>query len=466
MLTAMTVWANALSELSNIATNIGDVLTSAVSQVELAVKNTQFQLQNLQKAHVVDSGAKGFAYFVTGLTEFLLSNKEYSELDELSAEDTEMCDSSSHMDLMEQEITYRYCTEALFENSTLDLKHMREVLNGLGDSLVVAGNSTKKRIHIHTNDPATVFEVIQKESTIIYQKIDDMKLQRDIVHNQKNKIAILTDSIADLPPSFIDQHQIHVMHLSILFGDMSFIDKLTIRPAKLLEYSKGKELPTSSLPDPKSIENKLSYLKSYYDHIIVITVSKELSGTYNNISNVIRSLKSDSIHLINSKQNSAAQGLIVMECAKAIEDGSSVEEAIKLTNQQTENSKILVCVKTLDNMIQSGRLSTRAGKIAKLVGMKPIVTLDKEGKGGLAGIAFSFAGSQKKVYAHVKRLLKKQTIKSYSVVHINNEQEGMAFANKLAELIGKEPEYIMETSSIIAVGAGGGAVALAYITNE
>jgi uncharacterized protein len=463
MLTAMTVWATALSEFNTIAANITEILTSALSKVEMAVKNTQYQLEANQKAHVVDSGAKGFAYFVTGLTEFLLSDKDYTETDDFEIEDHDAFDAGNHEFLDAQDLSYRYCTEALFEGDEVSIKRIREELAGLGDSLVVAGNKTKTRIHIHTNDPATVFEVIQDKSHLIYQKVDDMKIQSDIVHQQRSKIALLTDSIADLPTSFIDEHQIHVIHLSILFEEMSFIDKLTIRPGKLLEYSKDKSLPTSSQPDPKLIENKLSYLLSYYENIIVITVSKELSGTYNTIASVAKKMQSKAIHLIDSKQNSAAEGLIVMECAKAIEQGEAVEEVVRRTEGQVAKSKILVCVKTLDNMIKSGRLSTRAGKIAKMVGMKPIVTLDKEGKGGLSGIAFSFKGSQEKTLAHIKKVMKSQSIKSYAVVHINNEEEALVFADKVTQVVGKKPEYIMETSSIIAAGAGGGAVALAYV---
>ncbi len=60
--------------------------------------------------------------------------------------------------------------------------------------------------------------------------------------------------------------------------------------------------------------------------------------------------------------------------------------------KRIEGSKILVQVQSIDNMIKSGRFSVRAGTLAKRAGLKPIITLDEEGKGALLRVAFSMAG--------------------------------------------------------------------------
>ena len=98
--------------------------------------------------------------------------------------------------------------------------------------------------------------------------------------------------------------------------------------------------------------------------------------------------------------------------------------------------------------------------------MKPIITLDEDGKGGLSGIAFSFNSSQKKLIKHVKKLLKTKKIKSYSLVHVDNLDEAIEFKKVLETIIGFEPEYIVETSAIVAVGAGSGAIGFSYILED
>lgn len=466
MITVIKEWANALVEFANKATNVVELLTLSNERLEESVVQTQYQLDSLKKASVVDSGAKGFAYFIGGILEFLKSGKTELE-DEITNLRIDLAEVEEPLHV-HTELTHRYCTEAIFNGNETNLSVVKERLTSLGDSLIVAGNDRIKRVHIHTDDPAKVFEILKEEANITYQKVDDMLLQNEIVENRRSSIAIVTDSIADLPKSFVDEHQIQVIHLSLLFEDVSYLDKLTIQTKKILEYSKNKSLPTSSQPDTQQLENKFQYLQTYYDKIIVLTVSKSLSGTHNVVNKVASKLstKEKPITVLNTKQNSGAEGLLVMECARLLDQGTSYDDIITTMNTHIANSKIFVCIKTLENMIKSGRLSIKAGKIAKLIGMKPIITLDEEGKGGLSTIAFSFESSQKKLIKHVNKILKTRKIKSYSLVHVDNLDEAVIFSQRMESIIGFKPEYIEETSAIVAVGAGQGAIGFSYILEE
>lgn len=467
MLTVMKEWGKALNIESAILSTITDGMTFAVEKVNEALIKTQFQIAELKKAKVVDAGAKGFTLFIEGIANYF-ENGNKIKLDNINREDIDMVSIEVNHDVL-SEIKYRYCTECLLEGINLDRENIKSKLKGIGDSLVVAGNKRIARIHIHTNEPAKAFEILYKEGDITYQKVDDMKKQQDVVVNRKSDIAILTDSIADMPLDFIDENQIHVINLSILFRDIAFLDKLTITPEKLLEYSKDDDaLPTSSQPDEKQIENILEYLSSYYKSVIVITVAKVLSGTYNVINKVAQRMdkKDFKISMIDSKQNSGAEGLLVAKAADLINEGLSHDEIVSEINKRIPKSKILVKVKNLDNMIKSGRLSTRAGKIGKKIGLRPVVTLDENGDGGLSGIAFTEKGSINQIKKHIKKKLKTNTIESYNIAHVNNLKEAKEFGTIFTEIIGMKPRYIVESSSVIAVGAGNGVVALSYILND
>lgn len=467
MITLMREWGNALSEESQHKKTLLEMFSDAFKKIEVALEKTKDQLDVLKKADVVDSGAKGFTCFIEGALYYIKTGEEIN-IDDLIEEENEVFQVTVH-DVTSCNEKYRYCTECLVEGDQLDVEKIKLFLHERGDSAVVAANKNKCRIHIHTNEPADIFDYLYEQGTIVYQKIDDMVKQKEIVNHRKSDIALVTDSIADLPMSFIDQHQIHVVYLDILFEDRIYMDKLTIKPERLLDISKdSKVLPTSSQPSPKQIENLFDYLSTYYKSAIVMTVSKELSGTYNNFNNVAKKYESKDfeIAIVNTKQNSVAQGLLVKSCAELIENGDDYKAIVKEIEAQIEVSKILVQVKNLNNMIKSGRLSVKAGGIAKKIGMKPIVTLDKDGKGALDGIAFSINGSNKKVLSHIKHLLKNHKIKSYAIVHINNLQGSEIFKSSVKELIGFEPAYVEETSSIVAVGAGSGAVAIAYILEK
>ena len=465
MITVMKVWGKALVRLIGTQPDELKTMDIAYEELEASLIETQYQLKDLRRAGVVDSGAKGFVYFIKGMIDFFRNGETDVELEPYIEEDH----LSEPLHIEHQDITCRYCTEAMLEGDFINIPELREALHVLGDSLVVAGNSRRCRMHIHTDHPAKVFEVIYGYGSIVYQKADDMVKQQSVVENRLHSVALITDSIADLPQSFTDQHQIHIIHQNLLFRDISFIDKLTITPERILDYSKDDDkLPTSSQPDSRHIENVLGYLKTYYDSAIVLTVASELSGTFSNVNRVAKTITDDTfkVTVIDTKQNSGAEGLLVAKAARLIEAGLTHDAIVQEVYDAIPRSKILVRVKTLDNMVKSGRLSTKAGKIGKVVGLKPIVTLDSEGKGALDGVAFSVEGSMKKLKRHIKKVMKTNTIEAYSLVHIVNEQEVKEFEALFTKVIGKAPDFVTETSSIVAVGAGSGAVALSYILEK
>ena len=117
----------------------------------------------------------------------------------------------------------RYCTECLLEGTSIELEKIKSKLKLLGDSIVVAGSRTKCRIHLHTNEPAEVFDFLSRCGSMIYQKVDDMYHQESIIHQRKYPIALVTDSIADLPQSLIDEHQVQIVHLDILYKGMNYL---------------------------------------------------------------------------------------------------------------------------------------------------------------------------------------------------------------------------------------------------
>jgi hypothetical protein len=365
-------------------------------------------------------------------------------------------------------LQYRYCTEALIEK-TANLPDLKKLLHDLGDSIVQVNGKQKVRVHVHTNDPSEMFERLNQYGKILEQKVDDMVGQYNRIHNRKYQTVIVTDSIADLPQDIIDDEQVHMVNLSILVGDESYLDKLTVTNERLFELAKAKKThPTSSQPTVKSIENTYRYLLSYYDDIIVFTVASALSGTYNAFMKARNSFTHEQhcIHVIDTKQNSVAEGLLVWEAVQQLKNKTPVEQLILNAKQSIKQSKILVKINTLDNMIASGRLSVRAGALAKKVGLRPIITLDEQGDGGIFKIAFHPDKALKKILKHLKKLDETKGLKHYAVTYVDDPSLGEAFADTLTKTLGKPPVYTTKSSGVIAMGAGVGAVAVSYITNE
>jgi DegV family protein with EDD domain len=442
MLTIMRVFHEALAECT--LDNMEHALEVAYKHVIRAVEKTTEQLKVLKKASVVDSGARGFQMFIKGFIKGIKG--------EVDVEVEEDVPEIEHVH--DDDFNFRYCTEALIGGFKGDIK---EVLKPYGDSLIIAGNERKTRIHIHTDQPTQVFDILSEKGVLLEQKVEDMRKQYEVVHSRKYKRVIVTDSIADIPQSILDDEQVQMVNLSLLIGNESYLDKLTIDNEKVLKLASLK--PTSSLPTEKQVSSLYDYLSTYYDEIIVLSVSRLLSGTFN----VFKKLAEDkeNIHVIDTKQNSIAQGVLVYQCIDYLKAGLETQEILNKIQLDIEASKILVKVDSIEPMIASGRLSVKMGAIVKRIGIKPIVTLN-DGEGAIAGVGLSKKKALKQVIKKTIAVHKQNGFKKLALTYVDDPTEAQAFKEALEDA-GIQVDYVVKSSAIIANGAGKGAVAVGYI---
>ncbi|MGC9974999.1 MAG: DegV family protein, partial [Gaiellaceae bacterium] len=354
ILTVMHAWSDALHREVDSAQSIAELLRKAGPALAEALEKTREMLPALKAAGVVDAGASGFAEFIAGAERFIggkvaapfMSRRGAKR--QLSLDDT--------LDLHGGgEIRFRYCTEALVSGEALDREALRRTLATLGDSLIVAGSDELARIHIHTDQPALAFASLTASGRVVQQKVDDMRLQYEVAHKRKYPIAIVTDSVCDLPQEILDRYQIQVVPLHIIAGEAEFLDGLTIDSEQFLALAeRAREHPTSSQPSTALFSRILSYLSTYYDSIIAILVSGGLSGTVNSCATAAETLHGKKkITVVDSLGVSASEGLVVLRAAEALEAGASHEEIVRELESWVHKSQILVSVHTLEFFIRA-----------------------------------------------------------------------------------------------------------------
>ncbi len=465
IITVIKDWADSIDRYKNESEDFHTLLSTSMEDAEKSLKETTLKLKVLEESNVVDSGAKGFVYFIQGFTNFLKTGSFVTD----RALNQEEISFTEYPDHNQEDIHERYCTEALVSGTDLDLEEIKKNLSSLGDSLIVAGNTGKVKIHIHTNTPEKIFQVLKSKGMIMQQKADDMIRQNESAYKKKYKIALVTDSIADLPKEVMDKYQIHMMPLNLAFEDTLYLDKVTMTPEifyPLLE--EALEYPTSAQPSPKEVEKFLGTVLTHYDEVIVITVSGEQSGTNSLFNKVAGKLfhEDKKISVINSRQNSLAEGLLVLKAAELIEEGKSYSEIVEEIEALRKNTEILVSVNTLKYMVRSGRVSKVTGFAGSLVNLKPVITNDPDGKGTISAMAFSEKSNTEKILKMMKKDHKDRTITRFSIGHANDPKRASEFSKLCQKLLGFEPEYTMNISTIVGMSAGVGAVAVAYMTEK
>lgn len=464
MITVIRDWAEAVHNGWEQAKDFYDLLASSLDAARESLRQTTEKLKALKDAAVVDSGAKGFVHFIEGFVQFLQTG-----IAEKFQDQDEVIDFGEHPEHVHEQFAHRYCTEGLIVREGLDLERIKKDLTGLGDSLIVAGSSRKARVHLHSNHPDQVFMVLRNHGTILQQKVDDMKGQYDALHNRKYPIALVTDSIADLPKEWMDEYQIHMIPLNLMMEDAAYLDKVTITSENFYKLMDEMEkYPTSAQPNGKAVEGVLSNLVSHYDSIIVITVAKALSGTHQTIENAARKFREvgKPITVIDSKQNSGAQGLLVKKASEWIHEGKTHDEVVSMLEETIQKTKILVSVNTLKYMVRSGRVNKVTGFMGKLMNLKPVISLDANGMGTILDKAFSVKGNTAKIVKRVEEMKQEHGSLRYAIVHAGSEKRAEEYTKIFKKVLDREPEYIMSISPIVAMSAGIGCVAVAVMAED
>ena len=459
ILTVLRDWAEAFAEACQKTSDLPRIFADSLGKARESLAGTPEKLQVLKEANVVDAGAQGLIHFLEGITalfhtrnirSLLRANKGtivYEDIHEPGSED----------------FTWRYCCEALIIGEGISHPQLKEELAGLGSSMIVAGNPKKTKIHLHANDPGKLFMALRKYGMITQQKVDDMKNQYDLVHNRRHTIGLITDSIADLPPEFVEDHQIQVIPINLQIEGSNFLDKRTISPQQLFSLLDGLEqYPTSSQPSVKAVRQTLEFMKDKFDSVIMITVSRELSGTWNVFQTCAEELQREGypVSVVDSRLNSGAQGLLVMEAAEMIGAGMGHSEIVQALEEKIARTKIYVSVSDFSYMVRGGRVSPLKGRVAKVLNLKPIISLDEKGKGTAFASALSQKGNLKKIREIARKTQEEKGIARYAIVHANAEERAEEYREIFTRMFGREPAFIQEISTVVALSAGLGAVAL------
>lgn len=462
ILTVMRTWAEAVHHAFSKEHSLTQALLSGREAAAKAMHQTEFQMEVLRKNKLVDSGAKGFYIFIDGFT-MAFSN----QLKERSTEKASWSTTAFQTERVTTQPTYRYCTELLLKNVGAEKETLKETLKNAGDSLILAGDSHLLKLHVHTNHPQQVLETVEQYGEIVQQKVDDMQLQFEVTKQRKYPIAVVTDSVADLPKEFLLEEQVHVLPMNILVDEISYLDKLTIDSASIKGKSAHSEKVSTAQPTVRSVDALLSFLEDKYETILVITVSAQLSGTYQLLKQRVKAkqLSDEKIQIIDSRLNSAAQGLLIKEAVQLLKQGLSFEAVCAAVKEIRERCFIYVAVADLVPMVNSGRIPKRLGQLAQRLHLYPIVSLDIEGNGKLNGIAFSQRQSTRKIIKKVRKLQAKNQLTALAIAHADNPEE----AKRLGTLLDMEQfwiDYIVDSSAAITSSAGVGSVAIAGIRRE
>ena len=192
------------------------------------------------------------------------------------------------------------------------------------------------------------------------------------------KTAIMVDSGCDISQEFIEQYDIKVLRLKVLYGDRMYSDGLDIDPLEVYRRF-PQEIPTTSTPNMYEVSELVNEIKSEgYEKIIGITISSGLSGTYNAVAMAFEEEDIETF-AFDTKNISIGAGLLAMWAAKKLSEGWTFEAVKHGLNDKINDSKVFFYIDTLDYLRKGGRISPAVAIVGKALNLKPIISCNEKG---------------------------------------------------------------------------------------
>ncbi len=267
---------------------------------------------------------------------------------------------------------------------------------------------------------------------------------------------VVTDSSCDLSAEQLQQNNVRMISLRVVCQNAEYRDRLEISEDELYALM-AHELPKSSLPLPEDVSALYDELIAQgYTDVLHITLSSGLSGTCNMVRMVAQDYEGRlNVHVLDSLTLSTGLGMQVLEAAKALQEGASVEQAADRAKHIRQSQLGMFVIRTLEYLRKGGRIGLVEGVVGKLLQIKPVIFVNDE---GVYQTMVKARGYKSAVDAMVQELQRRYGQKkiSLSVVHGHAPADAQALLERLKSELNIVDSFISPVSPVLAIHTGEG----------
>jgi len=278
-------------------------------------------------------------------------------------------------------------------------------------------------------------------------------------------IRILTDSSSGFTLEEVKKYNIEMMYIPINFDGTEYLDQKELTTDEFYaKLTTSKNLPKTSAINQILFEEVFNEAKEKGDELIVLTIAKELSITFEQAVRAKDAVGYDKIHLIDTSAVAPALIALVLETVRLRNENKTAKDIVLEIEKLVPRVKLYAYVDTLKYLRAGGRISGASAMIGTMLSIKPHLYM-------INGKLESYAKSRglKKAQAHLLAQLKEQPVDFSMPIYFGH-------TNNIAECEKLKQEAIAEhkfadtgnwaISATVATHAGPGAVAVVFFTKK
>jgi len=455
--------AETFKEESEKETNIVNILRKATEKSKEALLATREKMEVFRRANVVDAGGLGFLMILESYLEALEGGRKEVKKEEKPSEKIRR---------FVQVLSHRYEIVSLIENPRLDEGTIKERLKRLGNSIDVVQIGNKMKLHIHTDYPDEVKNIIRKSGQILALRIEDMA--KEVVGEpsvRKVSIGIVTENnIACLPEKVMERYQIETADATVDWPDGENLPGENIFQKMREADRRGiKIFPKTSQGTPKVYFDAFKKQLEGFDKVLCLTITSKISGCYNSACQAKEMLSEEErerVYILDSLQAAASQALLVLRAIELIQEQREINEVLDELKKLIPKTYLYMIFEDPKWIEAGGRVSKgQANWIRRMkkLNLHPLMTI-KDGVVTKAGIIFAkdMAEALFKKIEKESRKTRKQGKKIRVIIdHADNPDQ----ADKLRQLLKQikaEVPFISLASPVVCAHTGPGTLLAAW----
>lgn len=277
------------------------------------------------------------------------------------------------------------------------------------------------------------------------------------------RYKIIIDSCGELLDEWKKDECFESIPLTLMVGAEQIIDDETFNQAEFIDkVAACPECPKSACPSPES------YRKAFdceAEHIYCVTLSSELSGSYNSAvlgaSLLHEEKKGVQIHVFNSCSASIGQTLIAMKIAQCEDAGLPFEDVVSVVNKYIEEQHTFFVLENLETLRKNGRLSRVKALVATALKIKPIMGSTPEGTICQLDQARGMNKALVKMVDKIVEVTENSENKILAISHCNSPKKANMLKEAIQEKMKLADIVVLDTAGVSSMYANDGGIIVA-----
>ncbi|MGD6894431.1 DegV family protein [Bacillus infantis] len=275
------------------------------------------------------------------------------------------------------------------------------------------------------------------------------------------RTAVVTDSTAYIPKELRDRLNIHMIPLSVIFGNETYEEEVEITAEAFYEEVKHKELPTTSQPSTGQFVELFEKLAADYDAVISIHLSSGISGTYQGAVTAGSMVEGIRAYPFDSEISCMVQGFYVIEAAEMAAAGKDPQDIMARLEEMKQTVRAYFMVDDLSHLQRGGRLSSAQALIGSLLQVKPLLHFEDK-----VIVPFEKIRTRKKAMKRIADLLGEAASGGGEyravIIHANREKEADEWKAELEKVLPNVEFMIGYFGPVIGTHLGEGSMGLGW----